>query len=136
MDMDLEHGDITEKIIGAAFEVHSILGYGFLEKVYQRAMQVELEAQGLKAEIEQPINVIYDVVNLERREIVACTAHSKRRFWPLPDRSSPRGLIRVSSVFHPWLDIVFHPWLNIYFAEPQSVGRQEVSLGGACGDWR
>ena len=39
--MALEHEEITEQIIGAAFEVHSVLGFGFLEKVYQRAMQVE-----------------------------------------------------------------------------------------------
>ena len=39
--MALEHEEITEQIIGAAFEVHSVLGLGFLEKVYQRAMQVE-----------------------------------------------------------------------------------------------
>ena len=38
----LLHREITEKIIGAAFEVHRELGYGFLERVYQRAMQVEL----------------------------------------------------------------------------------------------
>jgi len=41
--MVLEHEEITEKIIGAAFEVHKVLGYGFLEKVYQKAMQVELK---------------------------------------------------------------------------------------------
>ena len=34
---------VTQQIIGATFEVHNILGYGFLERVYQRAMQVELE---------------------------------------------------------------------------------------------
>jgi GxxExxY protein len=61
--MELEHREITEKILGAAFEVHSILGYGFLEKVYQRAMKVELELRGLKAKLEDPIDVIYkDVV--------------------------------------------------------------------------
>jgi len=38
--MALAHEKITEQIIGAAFEVHGILGYGFLEKVYQRAMQI------------------------------------------------------------------------------------------------
>lgn len=32
--MDLLYGDITEQIIGAAFEVYRVLGYGFLEKVY------------------------------------------------------------------------------------------------------
>jgi PD-(D/E)XK nuclease superfamily len=57
--MELEHGEITEQIIGAAFEVYAILGYGFLEKVYQRAMQVELRLRGLKAEIEDKINVRY-----------------------------------------------------------------------------
>ena len=57
--MALEHGEITEQIIGAAFEVYSILGYGFLEKVYQRAMQVELRSRGLKAEIEHTIKVWY-----------------------------------------------------------------------------
>jgi hypothetical protein len=34
--MELLHKEITEQIIGAAFEVYRILGYGFLEKVYQR----------------------------------------------------------------------------------------------------
>ena len=57
--MALELGEITEQKIGAAFEVYSILGYGFLERVYQRAMQVELRARGLKAEIEDKIKVWY-----------------------------------------------------------------------------
>jgi GxxExxY protein len=57
--MELLHKDITEKVIGAAFEVHQVLGYGFLEKVYQRAMQVELQRQGIKAELERPIKVHY-----------------------------------------------------------------------------
>src|SRR3954463_12752303 len=57
--MTLEHGDLTEIIIGAAFEVHSVLGYGFLEKVYQRAMQSELISRGLKAETESKIKVRY-----------------------------------------------------------------------------
>jgi GxxExxY protein len=52
-------GEITEQIIGAAFEVHSVLGYGFLERVYQRAMQVELTARGLEAETESKIKVMY-----------------------------------------------------------------------------
>jgi len=56
---ELEHKDVTEKIIGAAFEVYRVLGYGFLEKVYQRAMQVELQRAGLKAETERKIQVNY-----------------------------------------------------------------------------
>jgi hypothetical protein len=33
--MELLHKDVPEQIIGAAFEVHRVLGYGFLERVYQ-----------------------------------------------------------------------------------------------------
>ena len=44
--MGLRHQDLTEQIIGSAFEVYRHLGYGFLEKVYQRAMAVELKATG------------------------------------------------------------------------------------------
>jgi GxxExxY protein len=62
--MELLHKDITEQIIGAAFEVYRVLGYGFLEKVYQRAMQVELRARGLKAEIEAEIRVAYKTVEV------------------------------------------------------------------------
>ncbi len=63
MQIDLPHADITEKVIGAAFEVYRVLGYGFLESVYQRAMQAELQKAGLKAEIERLIKVRYkDVI--------------------------------------------------------------------------
>ena len=57
--MPLLHAEITEQIIGAAFEVHRILGYGFLEKVYQKAMIVELGLRGLTAKDEEPITVYY-----------------------------------------------------------------------------
>ena len=50
----LAHGETTSRIIGAAFEVHRTLGYGLLEKVYQRAMQVELVKRG-GAEMETAI---------------------------------------------------------------------------------
>ena len=57
--MPLLHGEITEQIIGAAFEVHRVLGYGFLEKVYQRVMIVELGFRGIIALDEEPIKVYY-----------------------------------------------------------------------------
>jgi GxxExxY protein len=57
--MALEHEAITGQVIGAAFEVYRILGYGFLERVYQKAMQVELQLRGLRAEIENSIEVRY-----------------------------------------------------------------------------
>ena len=57
--MELVQKAVTEQIIGASFEVFRELGYGFLEKVYQRSMKVELELRGLKAETEAEIQVRY-----------------------------------------------------------------------------
>lgn len=57
--MSLIHEETTEALIGAAFEVHNVLGHGFLEKVYQKALQVEIVRRGHTAEIEHPINVSY-----------------------------------------------------------------------------
>jgi GxxExxY protein len=59
MEEKLLHAGATEKIIGEAFEVYSVLGYGFLESVYLKAMQVELQQSGFKAELEAPIKVKY-----------------------------------------------------------------------------
>ena len=53
------HKEITEAIIGSAFEVYNHLGYGFLERVYQRALQVELLRRGFRAELERRITVRY-----------------------------------------------------------------------------
>lgn len=54
---DLKFKDITEKIIGASFEVHKFLGNGFQEVIYQRALAWELTQAGLSfaREIEQEI---------------------------------------------------------------------------------
>ena len=55
----LLHSETTGKILSAAFEVYNHLGYGFLEKVYQRAMQVELIQNGCQCECEAKISVKY-----------------------------------------------------------------------------
>lgn len=54
---ELRHKEITEKIIGASFEVHKFLGNGFQEVIYQRALAWELSQAGLsfQREIEQDI---------------------------------------------------------------------------------
>ncbi len=52
-----KYQEITKAIIGAAFEVFNEPGFGFLEKVYQRALQVELLKQGFIAELESKIVV-------------------------------------------------------------------------------
>ena len=59
MKEKLPYGNITEAVIGAAFEVHRILGYGFLEAVYRNAMAVELRHRGFGAEMEKRLEVHY-----------------------------------------------------------------------------
>lgn len=51
--------DITYEIRGALFEVNKVLGPGFLEKVYEKALLIELQNRGLKAESQAPIKVMY-----------------------------------------------------------------------------
>ena len=51
--------NLTEKIIGCAFEVSNILGCGFLEKVYERALVQELRLAGLNVQAQYPISVYY-----------------------------------------------------------------------------
>jgi GxxExxY protein len=59
MASGLPYGDLTEAVIGAAFEVHGALGYGFLEAVYRNAMAVELKRRGLCAVVESRLEVRY-----------------------------------------------------------------------------
>ena len=51
--------DITYQIRAAIFEVNRVLGYGFLEKVYEKALLVEIRLRGLKVENQVPIKVKY-----------------------------------------------------------------------------
>ena len=60
MKVDFKDKEITEKIIGAAYDVHNKLGWGFMEKVYRNALKLEMEKSGLKVEIEKPIKVYYE----------------------------------------------------------------------------
>jgi GxxExxY protein len=60
----MDINDITYAINGAVFEVNRVLGSGFLEKVYERALLIELKKRGLKAEGQVPIKVIYKKENV------------------------------------------------------------------------
>ena len=51
---------LTRKIIAAAYQVHNTLGGGFLEKVYENAMVIELDKQGIAVVQQHPIEVYYD----------------------------------------------------------------------------
>ena len=50
---------LSEKIIGSAFEVSNVLGSGFLEKVYENALNIELKMNGLDAQQQAPLAVHY-----------------------------------------------------------------------------
>jgi GxxExxY protein len=52
--------EISEKVIGCAFRVHNILGCGFLERVYENALVIELRKAGLKIIQQAPIKVHYE----------------------------------------------------------------------------
>ena len=56
--------DLAGKVIGLAMKVHSTLGPGFLESVYQKALAHELKKAGLKFEAEKPLKVCYDGVQV------------------------------------------------------------------------
>jgi GxxExxY protein len=60
MIADSDRYDLCGKVIGAAMRVHSALGPGFLESVYQNALIWELQKLGLKIEAQRPITVRYD----------------------------------------------------------------------------
>ena len=55
----LEHGEITEKVIGCCFEVINELGPGFLESVYQKSLLIALREAGLRAEEQAPLRVSF-----------------------------------------------------------------------------
>ncbi len=56
--MELEN--ITEKIIGCAFKVYNVLGFGFMESVYENALAIELKKAGFQIEKQKSIDVYYE----------------------------------------------------------------------------
>jgi GxxExxY protein len=59
MESGLICKELTEQIIGAAMEVHNLLGSGFLEKVYENALAEELGRRGIRVEQQKTIKVYY-----------------------------------------------------------------------------
>ena len=53
------HEDLTKEIIGICYDVYNELGYGFLERVYQNAMFIELKNNGFDIEVQKKIQVFY-----------------------------------------------------------------------------
>ncbi len=57
---DLLHSEITGTVLECFFKVYNSLGYGFLEKVYERALIIELRQAGLQCSVQYPIKVYYE----------------------------------------------------------------------------
>lgn len=58
--MDLLHKEVAEKVIKAFYKIYNTLGYGFLEKVYENAMAIELQKMGFEIKCQYPITVYYE----------------------------------------------------------------------------
>ncbi len=54
------HAEITDKIINAFYKVYNTMGYGFLEKVYENALNIELKKMGLDVSQQNNIKVFYE----------------------------------------------------------------------------
>lgn len=57
---DFKYKELTEKIIKIFYRVYNKLGYGFLEKVYEKAMMIECKKEGIPAVSQYPIKVLYE----------------------------------------------------------------------------
>ena len=60
MSDEYQFQDLTSEIIRCFYIVYNKLGYGFLEKVYEKALKYELEKTGFQVECQKPINVYYE----------------------------------------------------------------------------
>jgi GxxExxY protein len=61
--------DLTHKIIGCAMQVHRVLGNGFQEVIYQRALAIEMQKQGLSFQREMEMTIIYDGFDIGTRRV-------------------------------------------------------------------
>jgi GxxExxY protein len=65
----MEHEELTHKIIGCAMEVHKTLGNGFQEVIYQRALAIEMQFQGLVFEREKNMSIFYRDFDIGTRRV-------------------------------------------------------------------
>ena len=65
----MKHEALTHAIIGVAMKVHSTLGNGFQEIIYQRALAIEMEKKGLLFSREMEMPILYDGQNIGTRRV-------------------------------------------------------------------
>lgn len=68
-EKNYKHTELTGKIIGAAMKVHSALGSGFQEVIYQRALAIEMGKQGLAFQRELEMPIFYDGEEIGTRRV-------------------------------------------------------------------
>lgn len=66
---EYKHSEITKKIIGCAMKVHSTLGNGFQEVIYQRALAIEMSKNNLSFKREMAMNIYYDNEHIGTRRV-------------------------------------------------------------------
>jgi GxxExxY protein len=66
---EYKYSEITAKIIGCAMKVHSTLGNGFQEVIYQRALEIEMAKQNLNFEREKEMYIYYDSYEIGTRRV-------------------------------------------------------------------
>lgn len=69
MNKIIDINDITRKIIGCAMKVHSALGNGFQEVIYQRALAIEMQKQSLEFQREMEMTIFYDGIDIGTRRV-------------------------------------------------------------------
>jgi len=65
----MKHEELTHKIIGCAMKVHSTLGTGFQEVIYQRALAIEMKKQGLAYQREMEMSIYYEGIDIGTRRV-------------------------------------------------------------------
>jgi len=65
----MKYEEITHKIIGCAMKVHSTLGNGFQEVIYQRALAIEMDKQGLGFQREMEMSIFYEGIDIGLRRV-------------------------------------------------------------------
>ena len=65
----MQHQELTHKIIGCAMKVHTVLGNGFQEVIYQRALAIEMQKQGLDYQREMEMTIFYDGIDIGTRRV-------------------------------------------------------------------
>ena len=65
----MKHDELTHKIIGSAMKVHTTLGNGFQEVIYQRALAIEFQKQGLGFSREMEMSIFYEGIDIGTRRV-------------------------------------------------------------------